>query len=384
MCDDAKSGMASNAVTGVLWGLAYLTKAVALPLGCLTIPAFAILDFLRKRGDQTAILRQGLVRGAVLALVAAPWVATLSLKYHQFTFSTTARISHALTGPPDVDRYHPFARTFHQPEPGRITSWEEPSLMAIQVWSPFENPTYLRHQVKVIGRNLGMIALLLTSLTLGWWLLIPACWRARAKPESRPVGFNYARLLAIPALLALVYLPFSVLTSQQRFFYAAFPFFFAGLALWAESGSGQRLTARVRRAFVMVSTGLPLLAALVVIGDSTRLAGECAVELAKRVRAANLVGPIAGSGSLTGGRAGLYVSLLLKQPWLGDELNPTAASLKSSGARLVVVQRNSPLAQALDADAAFTNADDRLFADGSKAGDFPLRIYELRNPVPKP
>ncbi|MEK7706793.1 MAG: hypothetical protein AAB380_02210, partial [Verrucomicrobiota bacterium] len=135
MCDEAKTGIASAAVSGLLWGLAYLTKAVALPLGCLTMLAFAGLDYLRNRGALPAIFRQVLVRGAVFALVAAPWVATLSLKYHQLTFSTSARISHALTGPPDVDRYHPFARTFHEPEPGRITSWEDPTRMAYQYWS---------------------------------------------------------------------------------------------------------------------------------------------------------------------------------------------------------------------------------------------------------
>jgi hypothetical protein len=400
MGDDTESGMARDAITGLLWGLAYLTKAVALPLGCLTILAFAGLDYLRNRGTRPAILRQVLVRVAVFALVAAPWVTVLSLKYHQVTFSTTARISHAITGPPDVDRYHPFARTFHQPEPGRITSWEEPSLMEIKFWSPFENATYLRHQIKVVGRNLVMIAILMTSLNLGWWLLVAVLLQelraergarnsfrvSPVQPETR--GINSAllwlQLIVIPVLLVVVYLPFSVLITQQRFFYAAFPFFFAGLVLWAEGGGAQKLTANFRHSFVILSTCLPLLAALIVIGDSTKFAGECALELANRIRAANLVGPIAGSGSLTGGRTGLYVSFLLKQPWLGDELNPTPASLKGSGARLVVVKRNSPLAQELSADEAFTNADSLLFADGSKADDFPLQVYEIVKPATSP
>ncbi len=383
MCDEAKTGIASAAVSGLLWGLAYLTKAVALPLGCLTMLAFAGLDYLRNRGALPAIFRQVLVRGAVFALVAAPWVATLSLKYHQLTFSTSARISHALTGPPDVDRYHPFARTFHEPEPGRITSWEEPSQMAYRTWSPFENAAYLRHQIKVVGRNLVTIAVLLTSLNLGWWMLVAAFWRARRNPESPPQArWNFARVMVIPVLLAVVYLPFSVLISQQRFFYAAFPFFFAGLVLWAEATTTQKLAAKFKQAFVIVSTCLPLLAAVVVIGDSTKFAGECAFDLANRIQAANLAGPIAGSGSLTGGRTGLYISFFLKQPWLGDELNPTAVSLKKSGARLVVVKRNSPLARDLNADEAFTNADSLLFADGSEARDFPLQVYEVRSPAP--
>lgn len=400
MCDDTKSGNASDAVTGLLWGLAYLTKAVALPLGCLTILAFASLDYLRSRSARPAILRQVLVRGAVFALVAAPWVTMLSLKYHQLTFSTAARISHAITGPPDVDRYHPFARTFHQPEPGRITSWEEPSLMAYRTWSPFENAEYLQHQIKVIGRNAVTIVVLLTSLNLGWWMLVAVLFRElRAEGGARNLfrafqdshgsrGIKSAplwlRAMVVPVLLAVVYLSFSVLISQQRFFYAAFPFFFAGLVLWAEAASGQTLAAKCKQAFVILSTCLPLLAGVVVIGDSTKFAGECAFELASRIQAAKLVGPVASSGSLTGGRTGLYVSFLLKQPWLGDELNPTAASLRKSGARLMVVKRNSPLAQDLSADETFTNADSLLFADGATAADFPLQVYEMRSSSPKP
>lgn len=383
MCDGTKSRIASDVVTGLLWGVAFLTKAVALPLGCLAILAFAGLDYLRNRGARTTLLRQMLVRGAVFALVAAPWVAVLSLKYHQLTFSTTARISHALTGPTDVDRYHPFARTFHQPEPGRVTSWEDPSLMAYRTWSPFESAAYLRHQLKVIGRNLVTIAILMTSLNLGWLMLLPACLRTCVNPESRrQAGWNYARAMTIPVLVAVVYLPFSMTITQQRFFYAAFPFLFAGVVLWTETVPAQRLAAKFRQAFAIAAAALPLLAAAIVIGDSTKFAGECAVELANRIQAAKLVGPIAGSGSLTGGRAGLYVSFFLKQPWLGDELNPTAASLKKSGARLAVVKRNSPLARDLNADEAFTNADSLLFADGSAARDFPLQVYEMRSPAP--
>ena len=385
MGDDTKSRISSDAATGLLWGLAYLTKAAALPLGFLTIFAFAGLAHARNRGARLAVVGPLLVRSVVFALVAAPWVTVLSLKYHQLTFSTTARISHALTGPGDVDRYHPFGRTFHQPEPGRITSWEEPSLMAYQSWSPFENAASLRHQIKVVGRNVILIALLLTSLNLGWWMLIPALWRARSNLESpTPTGWNYAQLLVVPVLLAVVYLPFSLTITQQRFFYAVFPFFFAGLALWAEAASARQRPGNFKQAFVILSTCLPLLATAIFIGDSTKFSGECAFELTNRIQAAKLGGPVAGSGSLTGGRAGLYVSFLLKQPWLGDEPDPSTASLKKSGARLVVVKRNLPLANALNADEAFTNLDSLLFANGPEARDFPLQVYEIRSPASKP
>jgi len=384
MCNDTKSGTTSDIVTGLLWGLAYLTKAVALPLGCLALITFAALGFIRSQGDKTMVLRRLVVSGAIFAVVVAPWVTTLSLKYHRLTISTTARISHAVTGPPDVDRYHPFARTFHKPEPGRITSWEEPSRMAYRSWSPFENAAYLRHQIKVIGQNLVTIIILLTSLNLGWWMLMASLWRSRSSTKSPSLDrWNFIRAMIVPALLVMIYLPFLVMISEQRYFYAAFPFFFAGLALWADAVDAPQTRAKFKQAFVVLSTCLPLLATVLVTGDSKKIAGECAVELASRIRAANLAGPVAGSGLLPGGRAGLYVSFLLKQPWLGDEPSPTPASFRNSGARLAIVRRNSPLANALHADEGFTNLDNRLFADGSRADDFPLQVYEVVNPATK-
>jgi hypothetical protein len=79
-------------------------------------------------------------------LVAAPWVVTLSLKYQGFTFSTSAKISHAIAGPHGKPGAHP--QVFHIPEPGRIWWWEDPSPNFYQdlYWSPLESLTYAKHQ----------------------------------------------------------------------------------------------------------------------------------------------------------------------------------------------------------------------------------------------
>src|SRR5207247_5607392 len=93
-----------------------------------------------------------------------------------------------------------------------------------------------------------------------------------------------------------------------------------------------------------------------------REAGVQAHLLARKISEAHLAGPIAGSGSLPGGRTGLYVAFLLDQPWYGDEPHPSAAGFKRSGARLIIVRRGNPVVRELDADPPFRSLDAALLA----------------------
>jgi hypothetical protein len=361
------AGRAAAVTTGLLWGAAYLTKAVALPLGCLMIAIVAVVAW-RRAAHRSELIPKLLLAVASFALIALPWVTVLSAKYGRLTFSTTPRITHTLTGPADEARYHPYALTFHQPESGRVTSWEEPSRMDYQMWSPFANAAYAWHQVAVLARNVVTIIVLLASLHCVWPLLLLAWGRAR-DPALRA---GIAKALLLPMSLAVIYLPCYVTLTEQRFFYAALPCLFGGLMLWAENGAAGQ---RVRRGLVLLLATVPLLALVLVARDTTKRAGEYAAELAGRLRTAQLVGPVAGSANQPGGRTGLYVSFLLQQPWYGDEPEPTPARIAASGARLFVVNRNSRLAAALAQDAGFVNLGARLFATTAEAEAFPVMVF---------
>jgi hypothetical protein len=108
-----------------------------------------------------------------------------------------------------------------------------------------------------------------------------------------------------------------------------------------------------------------------------RAAGVQGHRLARKISEAHLAGPIAGSGSLPGGRTGLYIAFLLDQPWYGDEPHPSAAGFKLSGARLIIVRRENPVVSELDADPAFRSLDADLFASPDEARASPLKVYEL-------
>jgi hypothetical protein len=106
--------------------------------------------------------------------------------------------------------------------------------------------------------------------------------------------------------------------------------------------------------------------------------------LAQKISEAHLAGPIAGSGSLPGGRTGLYVAFLLEQPWYGDESRLSAAGLKQSGARLIIVRRENPVVRELDADPDFRSLEADLFASPGQARASPLKVYEVISFRPAP
>ncbi len=363
---------------GLLCGLAYLIKAIALPVGVMLIFSFAVRDGWESRSDRRRIAMAAARSLITMLIVAAPWIVVLSVKYQRLTFSTTPAVTHTLTGPNDVDRYHPYVRSLYLPETGRVTSWEEPSLMPYRTWSPWESWPYARHQIQVLLKNTGTLFILFTSLNLA---AIGLLWVWRRGPRN--LRHDLTGLLLLPIALGLVYLPCYFTLTEQRFFYAAFPWFYAGT--WFGLRELARQRSSWRRGWEVVVVGcvaLPLLLQILVVGDRVCVAGEQAVQLARAMKRAGLVGPMAGSANLPGGRTGLYVAFHLQQPWCGDELNPTPTEIARSPARFFFVRRDAALARALAADSRFRNLDDQLGVADSTLTVSPVQVFAVRHVAP--
>jgi hypothetical protein len=229
---DTHSGQIKDLRAGLLYGLAYLAKSVALPV---SIGLIIILHSLHASAGflsvEAAFQR---VKWTLLALVliALPWIVTLSYHYRSATFSTSAQISHAIVGPGDFARYHVYMRSHHAPSPGRITSWEDPDPKLYDAWSPFDSVAAFKFQVKVILNNLKRILVTLRSFELiGFGL--PAC----------VLGFLFAfgrirvepwRLSApVIAITAGVYLP--VYAVEPRYYIVNYPLLIAAGFGFADS-----------------------------------------------------------------------------------------------------------------------------------------------------
>jgi hypothetical protein len=404
--------MSRNAVNaGIFWGLAYLAKAAAFPLAILIVVGVALLQGYTRVAAAGKIARHAAITLAVFAVVSAPWVIVLSAKYQGFTFSTSGRINHAIAGPPGVERYHPTFRTLHPPEAGRVTSWEDPSRLPYAYWSPLADGDSLQHQLRLIAQNGAAIARLLSGMRLlemtrlgdGFdprdvmkilpgvdlfhlgLLGLAGCLIHRGNWRAALARDRWRWALLPVACLGAIYLPVFLLPDDQRYFYPALPLLWAaacGTLQWLAEQFGppggwlRKIVLRV----AVASFGLPalfwLLVALVGLPNP---ATDCALIAAGKLRAAKFSGPIAGSALLSGGRAGLYTAYFHNVPWLGDIGRTEPAGLKSCGAQIIITQRGSSLAQALQADPSFRDLDAELFSSSESVAGFPLKLFALTN-----
>ncbi len=372
---------------GLLFGLAYLAKAVALPLAIIVTIVLSILRWRRKDGS----LRSALTTLLVTLLVALPWIAVLTRKYGHLTFSTTVSINHAIAGPPDIDRGHPFVTTIHRPEPGRITSWEDPSAMAYRDWSPFASGDALRYQIGLLLRNLWAFAAILdqfggaAAILALIFLALIAHERALAPvPDSRRNEHQTVPILwalVVPAALVALYAPLHIEPENFRFFYALLPFLYPLGMRGIDNLSGAAVRRSLRLAAHAIVLTLffwpPLARAGRALRGFSNPASEVAFRAASVLRAAGVVGPVVGGATRSNGLPGLYLAFLLDQPWYGDLRQPHAAAYEQSGARIAVSSRWSAAATELQARHGFGDLDPIVFPKRAPRAGEMIRIFDL-------
>jgi hypothetical protein len=362
--------------SGALWGLAYLVKAVALPLGILTCLGMAVLWWRKNPQAHSDIARNAGLTLAGLVLVAGLWAAVLSWHYGKLTIATSASYNHALVGPSATMNADLLDEGFRQPEPGKITIWEDPPL-PYPDWSPWKNWRNAAHQIGIMARNTPVVVYILTRICVVFPILAAVALVKRVKFRTHPDdGANRIWFLWPVAALGIVYLPNYLMVEELRYFYAAAPLLFVGGAALLLRNWSYWQPRRQRYAALLLAASLllPALLRCAFYSGQTRLAGQCGHFLAYRIRRAGLAAPLAGSGWFESGRTGLYAAFFLGQPWLGDELSPHAADFRSSGANLIVVRRGSEIAHELAEDGSFRNLDELLFSP-EEVRHFPLQVF---------
>jgi hypothetical protein len=213
-----------HARAGLCYGLAFLAKSVALPVA---VALTAVVLLLRAR-DAPGLRRHATLAAGctflALALVALPWIGLLSEHYGRPTFSTSGPVSHALVGPGEAARHHPYIRTFHVPPPGRVTAWEDPDTKLYRYWSPFESRDALRHQARLIWQNFLHITTVLKSFDavgLGLAAVVLGFCFGAGVLHTQPWRYG----LVLVAVSAGVYLP--VFAVDTRYFLVCYPLMLA-------------------------------------------------------------------------------------------------------------------------------------------------------------
>jgi len=359
--------------SGLFWGLAYLAKAVALPLGILTSLLLAFCWYFSIAKSRMLVWRQLALSLGVFIAVSLPLIVTLSVKYGYPNFSTSGAIAHAIVGPGnDNPAPHPFGNTVYRPEPGRVTAWEDPSKMKYEYWSPIESYEKLTHQSALVSKNAKTIFKFLSAfdgvgLFLSWFgmgtLVFGMAFLVK-KPWVKNWFKERWRWLVVPVIcLSSIYLPVYVLSSDQRYFYLIMPILLILSIGLCASYYQKRVGIKI-----VVATLFVLPAFLE--RPSEDVAGPLAMELASRMEKAGLKSSIVGSTFFSdeGHRLGLYVAWHLGQPWHGDVWNngkfdkysARASAYRKSGAKYTIAIDQSKWAMHLESEPGFKNVTDAL------------------------
>ncbi|HRY51207.1 MAG TPA: hypothetical protein P5186_24415 [Candidatus Paceibacterota bacterium] len=376
--------------TGLLGSAAYLCKAVGLPLAIGILTVLALIAWLRDPRSRQRVLRTYLLSGLVLMAGAIPWILVISTKYHRLTYSTSAPIAHAIMGPDNPDHLNTFGIQFHDPEPGRLTAWEDPSNMPYNYWRPWQSRSHARHQWRLIQSNvliatqrlagldlvgLGVVGLVSVLVMAG----IPSLrrWLGQQSGDESVPAIPWSACAAPVLVLTLIYLP--VYAGEQRFYYPAFiPLL--GLAFSWVNRLAQ--TDRLRSlGFILVVisfAGPGLIQLRGAVGGYTDPAVESAWRLAHLLEKAHIEGPLAGSGMVAGQKVGLYTAFLLERSWHGDERQPSPETLLKTRARIMILNRQHPSISAFALAPGFHDLDPVLFVNPEEASRFPIKalVYQ--------
>ncbi|HYK03546.1 MAG TPA: glycosyltransferase family 39 protein [Thermoanaerobaculia bacterium] len=380
------------ALAGLFFGLAFLAKAVALPLGIAVTAGYIFVTWRRTAAPLASLVRIGILTVVATIAVAAPWIAAVSMKVNRLTMSTSGAINHAILSPDNnwrdrrrPHRLHPVIQTFHKPERGRITSWEDPSNAQYHYWSPFASRRNFARQLETSADNLSWAAKYLALFD--WAYVTPVVVLLAAASVFRRGGGATMRVLQIAGIMcgALIaaYLP--VYGRDFRYYAPLFPFAVGAAAacyLWLANRE-------VMRRHPLAQIGLTLALAVAYVPPlvpyleaTTRApvseASITADWVARALWETGHTGPIAGSGYLqNGGDTGLYIAYLLGQPWYGDERHPSFARLEQLKPRLVIAPKFSPFAQALARDPRFVDLDPILLPRRN-GRTLRIKVFEMR------
>jgi hypothetical protein len=153
----------NGALCGFLGGLGFLSKSYLFPFFLVHFIFFNFLYYFKGLKINKKGVKKNLILGLVVFLaISGMWIGTLSIKYDKITIGTATEYNHAVAGP-EYQLNHPvyFMGLIKPPNTSATSTWEEPSLVKLDDWSPFESWEYFEFQLKIIKDNLLLVAIIL-------------------------------------------------------------------------------------------------------------------------------------------------------------------------------------------------------------------------------
>jgi len=156
---------------GLCGGLAYLAKSYALPFFLVHFVLINLMHLNRagvapagaasRRREVLLNFAAGL---AAFVLVAGPWVGVLTHKYGQLTCGTAGQRAHCLVGPEYYGDDPVFGTLIDPPSFDATSYWDDPAIVKLVAWRPWESEDLFYHQLWLICVNLWTMIRQVTGL----------------------------------------------------------------------------------------------------------------------------------------------------------------------------------------------------------------------------
>lgn len=371
-------------VAGFIWGLVYYSHGLLLPVIGLSLLGLGLAGHFGSKKQTKPWGKLILIQSLVALVVMAPWWTILSSSYDRPTVGSAWAIDHAVSGPQDVDRYHPCFGQFNPPTEGRLANWEDPARLDYLYWSPFSSEDNKIHQNTLMKNNIkSMIEITLGFGGFGVGLIaMVACFFFHPKVLLSRLAETWRWVIFPIVGLVLAFLPLAVSPLDTRFYYACFPLMivaaFCFLEWLPQYAGWDRFPSKFATMVLAILFALPMIPRFAASLEGMANPGGYAIlELVDRMKASNISGPVAGDGMLMGTRTGLSIATLLNEPWVGDSPDVVGTDYLSCGAELIIVHRQHRVNSDMEFSPAFRDLDTVLFPDKMQAGEFPLRVYQV-------
>ncbi|EKQ52020.1 MAG: hypothetical protein B655_2030 [Methanobacterium sp. Maddingley MBC34] len=145
----------NGALCGFFGGIAFLSKTYILLFFLAHFIFFNLLYSFKGLKLQKSGVRKNFIIGlAIFLVISGIWIGTISTKYDKLTIGTSTEYNHALIGPEYQNHPVYFVGLIEPPNPSATSTWENPSLVKLNDWSPFESGEYFEFQLKTIYKTL--------------------------------------------------------------------------------------------------------------------------------------------------------------------------------------------------------------------------------------
>lgn len=145
----------NGVICGLLGGIGFLSKTYILPFFLVHFTFFNFLYYFKGFDINKNGVKKNLILGLIVFLaISSLWIATLNSKYGRLTIGTSTEYNHAVIGPEYPTHPVYFMGLIKPPNNSATSTWEEPSLVNLSDWSPFESWDYFEYQMALTSDNL--------------------------------------------------------------------------------------------------------------------------------------------------------------------------------------------------------------------------------------